>query len=206
MAVTPPPTTSLTLLARIRSGDDAGWRRLVDIYGPFLLGRLKRRGLSEPDAEDVLQDVFATVARKIADFRRDQPGDSFLRWLQTITSSRLLDFLRRRQRSVSAIGGTSLNAQLEQFADPLANEDWSTDMQAQQTVLARILEVLKSEFHENTWRSFWLFAIDGKTTDDISRELGMSGGAIRQARSKVRKRLAEEFRELIEADDVPPNF
>ncbi|MFM9960435.1 MAG: RNA polymerase sigma factor [Planctomycetaceae bacterium] len=196
----PPTSTSLTLLSRIRSGDEASWQRLVEIYGPFLLGRLKRRGLSEPDAEDVLQDVFATVARKIADFRRDLPSDSFLHWLQTITSSRLADFHRRRQRSVSAVGGTSLNVQLEQYADPLADEDWSTDTQAQQTVLARILEVLKTEFQENTWRSFWLFAIDGKTTDDISHELGMTSGAIRQARSKVRKRLAEEFRDLIEPD------
>ena len=87
--------------------------------------------------------------------------------------------------------------QLEQFADPLADEDWSTDMDAQQTVLSRILQILKTDFEEHTWRSFWLFAIEGKTTADISQELSMSAGAIRQARSKVRKRLAAEFHELL---------
>ena len=192
-----PSTTSLTLLSRLKANDDSAWQRMVDVYGPFLLGRLKRRGLSETDAEDVLQEVFTTVARKIGEFRKDKPDDSFLRWLQTITSSRLLDFLRRQQRRVSVVGGSSMAEQLEQIADPLADEDWSTDMDAQQTVLSRILQILKTDFEEQTWRSFWLFAIEGKTTADISQELSMSAGAIRQARSKVRKRLAAEFHELL---------
>ena len=161
--------------------------------------------MSDSDADDVLQDVFTTVARKIADFRKDKPDDSFLRWLQTITSSRLLDCLRRQQRRVSAIGGSSAAEQLEQIADPLADEDWSTDANVQQTVLARILQVLKTEFEEHTWRSFWLFAVEGKSTADISTELGMTGGAIRNARSKVRKRLAEEFHELLETETSPPD-
>lgn len=199
-----PSVTSLTLLSRLRADDGEAWQRLVDLYGPFLLGRLKRNGLTESDAEDVLQDIFATVARKIGDFRRDQPGDSFLHWLQTITSSRMLDFLRRQKRTLLAAGGSSMHQQLEQIPDPLASEDWSTDLHAQQSVLARSLQLLKTEFHENTWRSFWLFAIDGKTTDEISQELGMNGGAIRQARSKVRKRLAEEFHELLESAAAPP--
>ena len=149
-----PSVTSLTLLSRLRADDSAAWQRLVEVYGPFLLGRLRRCGLSESDAEDVLQDVFATVARTIGDFRRDQPGDSFLHWLQTITSSRLLDFLRRQKRSVLAAGGSSMHQQLEQIADPLASEDWSTDLHAQQSMLARSLQLLKTEFQENTWRSF----------------------------------------------------
>jgi Transposase IS66 family len=39
----------------------------------------------------VRQEVFQTVARGIAGFRRDRPGDSFRGWLYTSTRSRLLD-------------------------------------------------------------------------------------------------------------------
>lgn len=193
-----PSKTSLTLLSRLRTDDHTAWQRLVDIYGPFLLGRLRRRGLSDTDAEDVLQDVFATVARKISDFRRDRPGDSFLRWLQTVTSTRLIDFHRRRKRQIEATGGNTGQNLLGQIPDPFEGEDWAADGDARQVVLTQILQVMKSEFRENTWRCFWLFVVEGKSTDEISLELGMSAGAIRQARSKVRKRLAEEFQELFE--------
>lgn len=193
-----PTSTSLTFLSRLRLQDEAAWRRFVDVYGPFLRGRLKRSGLCDADADDVLQDVFATVARKIGDIRKEHPGDSFLRWLQTITSSRLIDFLRSRQRQPASVGGSSFAAQLDDIADPFAGENWASDRQVQQTVLSRILQVLKTDFEERTWKSFYLFAIEGKSTEEISHELKMNAGAIRQARSKVRKRLKDEFQELLD--------
>lgn len=208
--MTIPISTSLTLLGRVKSGDELAWERLVDIYGPFLLGRLRSRGLPHVDAEEVLQDVFRTVYRSIGQFRRDRPGDSFLNWLQTITSSRLADFARKRSRQVEvAAGGSTVQQQLAESPDPLAGEDWSTDAMAQQTVLKRALDLMKVEFREHTWRAFWMSAMDGRTTDEICQELDMKPGAVRQARSKVRKRLAEEFGDIVgdpvrSSPDAPP--
>jgi DNA-directed RNA polymerase specialized sigma24 family protein len=58
--------------------------------------------VSEADAADVSQDVFAAVARHIADFRRERPGDSFRGWLWTITRNKVRYHWRRLADEVRA--------------------------------------------------------------------------------------------------------
>lgn len=196
-----PSTTSLTLLAKVRAGDDDAWQRLFDIYSPLVMGRLRHRGLGEEDAEEVVQSVFTKVARSIGQFRRDRAADSFLKWLQTITTNQLLDFHKHRSRRISATGGSTAQAVISETPDPFPDDDWATDSSARQTVLKRALEVMRAEFEERTWRAFWLYVIEGKETDQVCAELDMKPGAARQARSKVRKRLAVELRDLLDGVD-----
>ena len=205
--MTLPTTTSLTLLDRVRAGDQTGWRRLFEVYGPFLLGRLRRTGLNDADADDVLQEVLKSVAASIGEFRRDQPKDSFLRWLQTITTNKLRDFQRQRRRQPPAVGGSSNHQALDEIADPFAGQDWSTEALAKQTVLMHALQVMQTEFEERTWRAFWLTVIERKTVPEICETLGMSPGAVRQARSKVRKRLQKELQDfgMLDSETKEPN-
>ena len=191
-----PSKTSCTLLSRVRQGDPEGWQRLLAIYRPFVVGRVIRSGLSGADAEDVAQEVFAAVAKSIGLFRRDGANDSFLKWLQTITSSKLADFHRRRAKQFEAAGGSSAREQLNALPDPLANEDWSTDAEAKQSLLTRALDLMKTDFEERTWMAFWLTVIEQKDPQEICQLLKMTPGAVRQARSKVRRRLEDELRDF----------
>jgi serine/threonine protein kinase len=50
---------------------------LVRLYGPLVYRWTRQAGLQDTDAADVGQEVFRTVAARISDFRRDQPGASF---------------------------------------------------------------------------------------------------------------------------------
>ena len=70
-----------SLLLRLRADDPAAWRGLLHLYGPLVYRWCRRAGVGPEDARDVGQEVFRTVARKLADFRRDRAGDSFRGWL-----------------------------------------------------------------------------------------------------------------------------
>src|SRR2546429_6346288 len=63
----PPRSTLFPYTTLFRS-----WRRLADLYGPLVYGWCRGRGLQPADAEDVLQEVFLTVASRIGDFRRER--------------------------------------------------------------------------------------------------------------------------------------
>src|SRR5262249_3854170 len=85
---TPPenaPTTSCTLLQRARGHEPDAWTRIVGLYGPLVRTWARRAGLGAEDADDVAQEVFASAAAHLADFRRDRAGDTFRGWLRVIT-------------------------------------------------------------------------------------------------------------------------
>lgn len=95
-------STSSSLIQRIKARDADAWTKLVRLYGPLVDFWLGREGLNGADVEDVFQDVFATVARGIADFRKDRPGDTFRGWLRTIVRGAAVEHLRRSRRNVVA--------------------------------------------------------------------------------------------------------
>jgi DNA-directed RNA polymerase specialized sigma24 family protein len=86
------PTLSTSFLGQVQGMDPAGWSRLVMTFAPIVYRWCRRSGIRESDAPDVMQEVFATVARGIVDFERRQEQGSFRAWLATITRSRVRDF------------------------------------------------------------------------------------------------------------------
>jgi RNA polymerase sigma-70 factor, ECF subfamily len=82
----------LTVL-RCQAGDEAAFARLHAEFGPRVLGYLRR--LVGDEADDVQQEVWATVFRRIADLAN--PG-AFRTWLFRMTRYRAIDHLRRRRR------------------------------------------------------------------------------------------------------------
>ncbi len=89
------PSISTNLLSQVQSRDDLGWERFAIIFAPVVYTWCRQSGVSEADAPDLVQDVFATVARKVSDFHRQKEGDSFRSWLATITRCRVIDHFRR---------------------------------------------------------------------------------------------------------------
>src|SRR4051794_30393048 len=83
-------STSLTLLEKLRQNQEDAWVRLGRLYGPLIHSWCARWGFSPPDIEDICQEVYQVVVKRIGEFHRDGPGDTFRGWLRGITRNRLL--------------------------------------------------------------------------------------------------------------------
>jgi RNA polymerase sigma-70 factor (ECF subfamily) len=202
---------SPSLLLRARGQDPEAWRRLTYLYLPVVLEWARRAGLRPEDAEDVGQEVFRTVALKLADFRRDRPGDTFRGWLWTIAQSKLRDHWRRRKArgNVAAAGGTDAQIQLAQFpfeeepadsADPAAAAAaarGTPGAEESRGLYRRGLELIRAEFAERTWQAFWKVTVDERPVADVAAELGMSPGAVYVAKSRVLRRLRDELADVL---------
>jgi RNA polymerase sigma-70 factor (ECF subfamily) len=85
---------------------------------------------------------------------------------------------------------------LEQVADP--HGAGVEDPPEQVTGLYhRALELVRGEFEERTWQMFWQTVVDGRTPADVAADLGVSAAAVRQAKSRVLRRLKEEAGDVI---------
>ena len=188
--------TSPTLIARIAEKDPAAWQMLVDLYGPLILYWIRRQGLSEHDAADVLQDVFAGVATSIPRFQRSQQG-SFRAWLWVITRNHLARFFRSRAASVQAAGGTQAWLNLANLAEALSDDpDEHTARPVLNELYQRGLQLVRSEFEDRSWQIFWLTVVDQVATADVAVQFGITANGVRQIKSRILRRLREVLGEL----------
>jgi RNA polymerase sigma-70 factor (ECF subfamily) len=189
--------TSPSLLDRARQNVPGAWDRLVELYAPLVYHWCRRGGLGPEDAADVFQDVFRAVAEHLGDFRRDRPGDTFRGWLRTIARNKLRDHFRRLAGQALAAGGTDAQIRLREVPDPLTDDDPSeAGVVAGQ--VRRALESIRGEFEERTWRAFWAVQMDGRGTDEVGAELGLTPSAVRKAKFRVLRRLREEMGDLLD--------
>jgi RNA polymerase sigma-70 factor (ECF subfamily) len=188
--------TPRSLLQRVRANDPEAWRRLVSLYRPLVLYWCGRGGVPAADAEDVAQEVFAAAAAGLPGFRHDRPGDTFRGWLRGITRNHVHLYFRRRQGQPQAQGGSDAWQNLQGVADPLAGGDAGEEAELSQ-LYRRAVEQVRAEFEESTWQAFWLTVIEGRTPADLADELGMAPASIRQAKSRVLRRLKQEAGDLL---------
>jgi RNA polymerase sigma-70 factor (ECF subfamily) len=191
--------TSLSLLQRIRRGDASGWRRAVELYTPLVCHWCKRWGVEGADADDVLQEVFQAAAESIGAFRRERESDTFRGWLRAITRHKVLAYWRGRSRRPEAPGGSSAWQRLQEVPSPADEADEETaDADQLSALFHRALGLLRGEFEPRTWQAFWRTAVDAQPAPDVAAELGMSGNAVRMAKSRVLRRLREELGDLVQ--------
>jgi RNA polymerase sigma-70 factor (ECF subfamily) len=190
-------STPLSLLERARGSDAAAWQRLVDLYRPLVLCWCRRGGVNETDAEDLSQEVFSAAALGLVRFHRDRPGDTFRGWLRGIVRNQRLMHFRRTDGEPRGQGGSEMLRLMEQVVDPLANVDPEETTELGQ-LYRRALDLVRGDFEERTWQAFWLTVIEGRTPATLTEELAMSLASIRQAKSRVLRRLKQEVGDVLE--------
>jgi RNA polymerase sigma-70 factor (ECF subfamily) len=190
---------SASLLLRVVALEPEAWERLVRLFGQTIYRRCRRRGLPPEEAADLVQEVFLAAARGVARFRRDGPGASFRGWLWGIARHKLKDHWEARANRPAAQGGTEAQRRLAELADD--EDEAATDEGGAGEVpdlVRRALDLVRGEFQETTWQAFWRFEVDGLSAAEVAAQLGMSPNAVHVAVCRVRKRLREEFGDLLE--------
>ena len=189
--------TSTDLLRQAKANSQTAWQQLVTRYSRRIYRWCRRSGLQPTDAADVTQEVLHAVARKLGDFHRDRPGDTFRGWLRRITSNKVNDHYRKQNKTTDkASGGVN---QVEFLAAPQEpSGTWNTSLVTSDASIVssfksqRIQTVIKSvraNVSDRDWKLFWRIAIDGQPAADAAKELGITANAARLVKMRVLKRL-----------------
>lgn len=201
-------STSLSLLENARNGDNEAWNRFVEVYTPLVYSNLRRLRLSETDAADVSQEVFAKLVNKLDKFDATHPKATFRGWLATVVKNACISHFRIENKSVKATGGTDMHQMLHQAPDEfddelLDDEDFLRTPSDDEMLIKKAIEVIKNDFEESTWNAFWMTAIEEKPSSEVAEELGKSNAAIRKSKQRVMDRLKETLADVFRIP-VPP--
>ena len=188
------PSTSVSLLERLQTDpNEESWRRLHDLYAPFI-----RKWLNDPalkaDQDDMTQEVMAILIRELRRFRRKRIG-SFRAWLKTITVNVLRQKWRSNRRKKVDSGGPAI---LDQLEDPASELSLRWDHEHNEFIVKGLLEMIRPEFSVLHWKVFGRVALGGAAPAKAAKEFEMSVNAVLLVKSRVLKRLREEGRGLID--------
>ena len=104
--MTPTPTTRASLLFRLRdSQDHEAWVEFVEIYEPAVYRQLRKCGLQDADARELMQELFVAVNRQIARWELAKERGSFRGWLRRVTRNLVINWMKSGQRRMVAWGG-----------------------------------------------------------------------------------------------------
>jgi RNA polymerase sigma-70 factor, ECF subfamily len=193
--------TPSTLLREVKAQSPVAWNRLVSLYSRLVYRWCRKAGLQPADAADVGQEVFRAVARKIAVYRHDRNGDTFRGWLRKITRSKICDWARKKPPVYTGFPWIGrLRRQCQLPAWDLPEPDERSDAEDRSVVYRAACELMRAEFEERTWLAFWQTTVEEIPVEDVAARLCMSTNAVRLAKSRVLRRLREEFADFIDKD------
>jgi len=202
LLVEDPIPTRYSLLSRLEDrGDQESWRDFFDTYWRLIYSVAIKSGLTEAEAQDVVQETIISVARDIHKFKRDRSLGSFKGWLRNLTRWRIADQLRKRTRAswggASQTGADPPRSDPAEIPDPAgATADFAWEEEWQANLLKAALEKIKPRIKEEHYQIFDLYVLKQWPVGNVARVLGVNVGLVYLVKYRISALLKKEVRRL----------
>ena len=172
------------LVQRCRRGELGAFEELYKRYGSRLYTVAYRITGSAADAEDLVQDMFLQVFRRLESFR----GEAALgTWLHRLAVNTCLDFVRSKQGRRQRV--TDADDDLDALESPAAGP-WRAEAALDRMDLERAIAQLPPSYR----RAFLLHDVEGLAHHEIGETLGIAEGTSKSLLFKARTRLRDILR------------
>jgi len=183
----------LDLVAAVRAGDERAFEQLYARYQGRITTYVRGMVHDHGRAEDITQDVFMAALRRLRETEREI---LFRPWIYEIAKNACIDAFRRSRNTheVSLDATDALGpADHGRLADTGPAPDKVIDSKLAIDNLCGALGGLSQAHHDIlVMREF-----EGLTYREIGERLGMSAAAVESTLFRARRRLGEEYEELV---------
>ena len=192
-------TRSSVIRAVADTENAAAWNRLFDLYAGFVYSIVRRKGLNDADADDIVQMVFADLARNLPSFKYDREKGRFRLYLAALVKWRVIDRLKAVRRDAD------LKADFMEEAKSAAtteDEDFE-EREWQSAAMEETLRRIKPEVRPEHYAAFVASAVEGQDTDVVTKLYGISRDSLYQIRKRLTVKLREKLAEVRAEMDAP---
>jgi RNA polymerase sigma factor (sigma-70 family) len=194
--------TRPSLLNRLKTGDDAAsWQDFYRIYGKLVRDFATQAGLTNTEADEVVQETAIATARNLPEYRYDPKVCRFKTWLLNQTSWRIKDQLKKRRRSEGLLGGppdrpsddTARTATIHRIPDPGAPDlDALFEKEWRNNLFAAALERVKEKFSLKQFQIFDLLVLKEWKAAEVAQSLGVSLANVYVIRHRISAAIKKE--------------
>jgi RNA polymerase sigma-70 factor (ECF subfamily) len=194
--------TRTTLIKRLKNWQDqASWQDFFDTYWKLIFGVAVKSGLSETEAQDVVQETMIAVARNIPNFEYDRAMGSFKTWLLNMTRWRITDQFRKRFPSRGRDPVWDDNSGDDTSLDKIANrahldfeavweEEWKKNLLEAATI--RVRRALDPQ----QYQIFHLYVNKEWPPDKVAKTFKVSVNQVYLAKHRVTEMMKDEVKRL----------
>ena len=181
--------TSTAVLDSLVEEDPAAWQRFVDGNKAALTRFLARLGLQGQDLEEVAQESFLAVCQSLRAGRYLRTRGRLRSWLMAIGYRKAMQYFRRRNDGgkVEAGMASSFWHNAAERSDAAAGAQEL--QQAHEDDVAGLLVAVRSHVSPRTWLAFSGVVLEGRTREEVARDLGMTANAVSIAKHRVLARM-----------------
>src|SRR3712207_5877001 len=187
-------TSDHDLVARLRAGDDLAFERLYRRYHRRIAAYIQGMVHDHARAEDVTQDVFMSALRRM---RETDRAIAFKPWIYEIAKNACIDQLRRSRRaeevSYDAEDGGLGSADYGKLITKDPQPDVAVENKQSLDHLRGAFGGLSETHHE----ILVMRELEGLSYREIGERLGMTRPAVESTPFRARRRLTEEYEELV---------
>jgi RNA polymerase sigma factor (sigma-70 family) len=188
--------TDHQLVAAVRAGDDRAFERLYERYHRRIAAYIYGMVNDYARAEDIAQDVFMSALRRM---RETERPIAFKPWIYEIAKNACIDQFRRSRRAeeVSYDADEGLAAgDYGRLVTTGPTPDVAVDQKMSLDHLCGAFGGLSETHHE----ILVMRELEGLSYREIGERLGMSRPSVESTLFRARRRLTEEYSELISGE------
>jgi RNA polymerase sigma-70 factor (ECF subfamily) len=196
--------TRQSLLSRLRDcQDQAGWHEFFEAYWRLIYNVARQSGLADAEAQDVVQNTFIYLVRRMPNFHYDRKRGSFKSWLRVVTRSRIHVHCRTEKARQRFLRGPSDGPDsdpaeaLEVLPDPHADaldEVWQREWE--ENLVNTAFRRLRPKVSSQQLLIFRLATIGELSLRQVAKNLNISLAQVYLARHRVGKLFKAEVLRL----------
>ena len=176
------------IIGRIKNGDQAAFRIIVEKYKQQAFSLAFRILCDEEEARDIVQDSFLRIWQKIDTYKMDA---KFSTWMFRIVANRAIDRVRQMKRhdmvKLEKVAGTIDLLKKDQIMEEISNAE-----------IAGLIRWLAEGLPEKQHMVFVLRDIQGLDSEEVQHILDMSDTSVKSnlyhARATIREKLLRELK------------
>ena len=185
-------TDDLALVAAVRAGDDRAYELLFVRYQARIAAYVRGMVRDHGRAEDITQEVFISALRRL---RQTDSPIAFKPWIYEIAKNACIDAFRR-SRNTNEVSFDAEEGLGPSMVDRGGAPDAIVDTKLAIDDLCGAFGGLSQTHHDIlVMREF-----EGLTYAEIGERLGLSRAAVESTLFRARRRLTEEYEELVSGE------
>jgi RNA polymerase sigma-70 factor (ECF subfamily) len=192
--------TRASLIHRLKDWqDESSWRDFFNVYWKLIYGIARKAGLTDAEAQDVVQETLVSVAKHMPSFKYDPGIGSFRAWLLNMTRWRIIGQFRKRQPVAEHRrqgDSTARTDTIEAIPDPVAGLDAAWQAEWETNLMNAAMNNLRRRIDPQRLQIFDFYVNKEWPPEKVAERFGVSTDLVYQIKHRITDAIRAEVSRL----------